>query len=253
MNMYEGKTAVVTGGTHGMGLAMVKALLAGGARVLLTGRDKRNIDAAQAELGSRARVVRSDVTNMADIEVLGRLVTEELGGVDALFVNHGYAKLTPFGQVDEATYDWTFAVNTKGAFFTVQRLAPLLRDGGSVVFTSSVADTGGHPGMGVYGGSKAAVWALTRTLASELLPRGIRVNAVSPGFTNTPSMGVDASDEWRAEFSRIGDATTPMKRHGTSEEVATAALFLAFDATFTTGVRLPVDGGLGQYVSDPRD
>lgn len=128
-------------------------------------------------------------------------------------------------------------------------LAPLLNDGGSIVFTSSVADEGGVPGMVAYSASKAALWSMAQGFAAELLPRGIRVNAVSPGFIDTPTMGVDAPDELRREFMRIGDERTPMKRHGTAEEVAAAALFLAFDATFSTAVKLPVDGGLGRRIS----
>ncbi len=124
-----------------------------------------------------------------------------------------------------------------------------MHDGGSIVFTSSVADDGGTPGMIAYSASKAALWSFAQGFAAELLPRGIRVNAVSPGFINTPSMGVDATDAERAEFSKLGDEITPMKRHGTAEEVAVAALFLAFDATFTTAAELPVDGGWGQGIT----
>lgn len=252
MSKYAGKKAVVTGGTHGMGLAMVKALLDGGAEVLLTGRNEQNIDAARGELGHRAHVVRSDTASMADIESLGELVAERLSRVDAVFINAGVAYSQPFEQATEAIYDKIFDVNTKGAFFTVQRLLPLVRDGGSFVFTASVADEGGTPGMGPYAGSKAALWSFAQVLAAELLPRRIRVNAVSPGFIDTPTMGMTgASDEARAAFSKLGDEITPMKRHGTSEEVAAAALYLAFEATFTTGVKLPVDGGLGQGISAP--
>jgi NAD(P)-dependent dehydrogenase (short-subunit alcohol dehydrogenase family) len=246
MSRYAGKKAVVTGGTHGMGLAIAKGLLDGGAEVLVTGRNERNFEEARAQLGPRAHVVRSDAASMADIDALGAAVKEALGEIDALFVNHGYAKLAPFDQVTEEVYDRHFDVNAKGAFFIVQRLAPLVRDGGAVVFTSSVADSGGSPGMLAYSGSKAALWSFAQGFAAELLPRGIRVNAVSPGFIDTPTMGVDASDADRATFQKLGDEVTPMRRHGTPGEVAAAALFLAFDATFTTGAKLPVDGGLGQ-------
>lgn len=251
MNEYAGKKAVVTGGTHGMGRAMVQALLDGGAEVLLTGRNEENLEAARVGLGSGARVVRSDAASMTDIHALGARVEESFGEIDALFVNHGYARMEPFDGVTEASYDRQFGVNAKGAFFTVQRLAPLIRDGGSVVFTGSIADEGGSPGMIAYSGSKAALWSFAQGFAAELLPRGIRVNAVSPGFIATPSMGVDAPDEWKAGFSALGDEITPMKRHGTPEEVARAAMFLAFGATFTTAVKLPVDGGLGRGIDAP--
>ncbi|MFI6024616.1 SDR family oxidoreductase [Amycolatopsis magusensis] len=241
---------VVTGGTHGIGLAIAKGVLAREGQVLVTGRNESKVEAARDELGSRAFVLRSDAASMADIDALGRIVADRLGSVDAVFVNAGVAINQPFADVSEATYDRIFDVNTKGAFFTVQRLLPLVRDGGSIVFTTSVADEGGAAGMAAYSGSKAALWSFAQVLAAELLPRGIRVNAVAPGFVDTPSMGLtDATAEERAAFSELGDLATPMKRHGTVDEVAAAALFLAFDATFTTAVKLPVDGGLGRRIA----
>jgi NAD(P)-dependent dehydrogenase (short-subunit alcohol dehydrogenase family) len=149
--------------------------------------------------------------------------------------------------VTEAGYDRAFAVNTKGPFFAVQRLAPLMPRGSAIVFTSSIADEGGMHGMSVYSGTKAALRSFASGFAAELVTRGIRVNVVSPGFIDTPTLGVaDATAEERAEFIRLGDQITPMRRHGTSAEVARAVLFFAFEATFTTGARLTVDGGLGQ-------
>jgi NAD(P)-dependent dehydrogenase (short-subunit alcohol dehydrogenase family) len=251
VDRYAKKKAVVIGGTHGMGLAIVKALLEGGAAVLLTGRNEQNLEAARGELGSRAHVVRSDAASMADVDALGALVEERLGRVDVVFVNVGYSKLEPFEQVTEASYDRQFDTNTKGAFFTVQRLAPLVREGGAVVFTTSVANETGTPGMSVYAGSKAALRSFAKGFAAELLPRGIRVNAVSPGFIRTPTMGVEATEAERAAFAEEGDRLTPMGRNGSPEEVARAALFLAFDATFTTGVELPVDGGIAQGIVPP--
>ncbi|MCZ8520951.1 MULTISPECIES: SDR family oxidoreductase [Paenibacillus] len=249
MSRYSGIKAVVTGGTHGMGLAVAHALLAGGAEVLLTGRNEQNLEAARGKLGPGAHVVRSDTESMHDIDTLGTLAAQRLGKIDFLFVNAGYSKLEPFDQVTEASYDRSFAVNTKGAYFTVQRLAPLIRDGGSIVFTTSVADVMGYPGMSVYSGAKAALRSYVQVLAAELLPRGIRVNAVSPGFVKTPTMGVTgATPVELAAFEQEGIALTPMKRIGTPEEVARAVLFLAFDATFTTGAEFPVDGGLSQGI-----
>ena len=251
MTTYNGKKAVVIGGTHGMGLAMVQALLAGGAEVLLTGRNERNLDAVRRELGARAHVVKSDAASMADIDALPRAVTDKLGTVDALFVNVGVSELALFTDVTEAAFDRMFSVNTKGAFFTTQRLAPLLREGGAIVFTT-VTPCHGTPTMSVYFGTKGAVREFAKALAAEFLPRKIRVNSVAPGFTDTPTLGVAGfSAEERAEMMKIGDEVTPMKRHGTADEVARAALFLAFDATFTTGAELPVDGGLAQ-VDSPR-
>jgi NAD(P)-dependent dehydrogenase (short-subunit alcohol dehydrogenase family) len=246
MSKYAGKKAVVTGGTIGIGLATVKALLEGGAEVLLTGRNEQNLDAARRELGPRAHVVRSDTANLAYIDALGALVEERLGQIDFVFINAGISELEPFDQVTEASYDRQFDVNTKGAFFTAQRLAPLVRDGGSIVFTT-VTNGPASPNLSVYSGSKAALRAFAQVFAAELVSRGIRVNTVGPGFIDTPTMGVAGlSEEQRAALRKLGDEVTPMKRHGTVEEVARAALFLAFDATFTTGVELPVDGGLAQ-------
>lgn len=250
MTRYAGKKAVVIGGTHGMGLAVVKTLVKGGAEVLLTGQNERNLEAARGELGSKAHVVRSDTASMIDIGALGTIIEKKFGRIDFLHINAGVASLEPIAQVTEESYDRTFNINTKGAFFTAQRLVPLIRDGGSIVFTSSVADESGTGGMGVYSGSKAALRSFAKVFAAELLPRQIRVNVVSPGFIDTPTMGVvGASAEERAAFMKVGDEITPMKRHGSPDEVARAVLFLAFDATFTTGIRMTVDGGLGQNLS----
>lgn len=249
MGKYSGKKAVITGGTHGMGLATVKALLDEGAEVLLTGRDPQNLAKARRELNSRAHVVESDTASLADIDRLGSLVKEQLGRIDFLFINAGVSELGPFDRVTEATYDSIFDVNTKGAFFTVQRLAPFIPPGGAIVFTT-LADGPASGNLSVYAGSKAALRAFAQVLAAELVAKGIRVNAVGPGFISTPTMGAAGlSGEERAALQKLGDQITPMRRHGTAEEVARAALFLAFDATFTTGIELAVDGGLQQIGS----
>jgi NAD(P)-dependent dehydrogenase (short-subunit alcohol dehydrogenase family) len=241
------KKAVVTGGTHGMGLAIVRELLARGAEVVLTGRNEQNIEEARTALkGEAAHVVRSDAASMADIAALGDLVQERLGSVDYLFVNHGIAQFAQLAEMTEEVWDRHFAVNTKGAFFTVQRLAPLLNDGGAVVFTT-VANDVVFPGLAAYSASKEAMRAFAHVLAVELLPRKIRVNSVAPGYIKTPTMGVaDLTEEERREFERQGDESTPLRRNGTVEEVAAAALFLAENATFTTNVELAVDGGFAQ-------
>ncbi|MGW5455313.1 SDR family NAD(P)-dependent oxidoreductase [Nocardia sp. NPDC003979] len=242
-----GKTAVVTGGTHGMGLAIVEALVARGADVVLTGRSETGIEKARATLDSdAAHIVRSDATDPDDIDELGRIVEERLGGIDYLFVNHGIAEFKTLPEVTVAHWDRVFDVNTKGAFFTTQGLAPLIRDHGAIVYTT-VSNDRIFPGLSAYSAAKEAVRAFSKVLAAELLPRGIRVNAVAPGFILTPSMGVaELTEEQRAEFIRDGEATTPMARPGTVEEVAAAALYLAVDATFTTGTELVVDGGFAQ-------
>jgi NAD(P)-dependent dehydrogenase (short-subunit alcohol dehydrogenase family) len=183
---------------------------------------------------------------MADIDELGALVEEKPGRVDLVFINAGISELEPFDRVTEATYDRIFNVNTKGPFFTAQHLAPLVRDGGSIVFTT-VTNGQAYPNLTVYSGSKAALRAFAQVLAAELVSRGIRVNTVAPGFIDTPIMGVAGlSEEKRATLKKLGDEITPMKRHGSAGEVARSVLFLAFDATFTTGVELTADGGLAQ-------
>ncbi|MGX2998279.1 SDR family oxidoreductase [Streptomyces sp. JNUCC 64] len=250
MTKYAGKKAVIQGGTHGIGLGVAKALLDEGAEVVVTGRNEANIEAARAALAGRAaHVVRSDAADLDQVRALGDTVARTLGRVDFLFVNVGIAELVPFDQVTEEGYDRVFDTNTKGAFFTVQRIAPLLNEGGAVVFTTSIADDMGYPGITVYGGAKAALRTFAKGFAAELMPRGVRVNALSPGPIKTPSMGYPAmSDLEKDVHEKEMNEISPMKRHGTIEEIAAAALFLAFEATFTTGTEVVVDGGLGQGI-----
>jgi NAD(P)-dependent dehydrogenase (short-subunit alcohol dehydrogenase family) len=246
MSRFTGKKAVISGGTHGMGFAIAKMLLDGGAEVLITGQNERNIDSARNAL-PRAHVVRTDTANMSAIYELASIVRDKLGEIDFLFVNAGVSVLGPFDTVTEAHYDHMFNINTKGAFFTTQRLAPLIRTGGAIVFTT-LADGPATANLSVYAGSKAALRAFAQVFAAELVTKGIRVNAVGPGFIDTPTLGVAGlTSEERAVMAKLGDQVTPMKRHGTADEVARAAVFLAMDATFTTGIELAVDGGLQQF------
>ena len=244
--MYTGKNAVITGGSTGMGLAMARLLAATGARVLITGRTQQTLDEATAQLGPSATAVRGDVASLSDLDILAEEVKGRLGTVDALFVNAGVATLTPFATTTEKAYDELFDINVKGAFFTVQKLAPLLRTGAGVVLTTSIANTIGLADTSVYAAGKAALRSMARSLSRELLPQGVRVNAVSPGPIDTGvlerSMSAEDSERFKAE--RASD--NPMRRLGTPEEVAEAAVFLAFDATYTTGVELAVDGGATQ-------
>jgi NAD(P)-dependent dehydrogenase (short-subunit alcohol dehydrogenase family) len=250
---YSGTRSVIVGGTHGMGLATAQMLVAGGGKVLVTGRNAANVTAAGQALGAGGQALVSDAAIGADIETLARHVQGHFGTFDFLHINVGIAELAPMAAVTEEIYDRHFAVNTRGAFFTMQRLVPSIRDGGAIVVTSSVADKGGHPGMGIYSASKAALVSLASSFAAELLPRGIRVNTVSPGFVKTPTHGVAGlTDAQRDEFELASNAATPLGRNGTAEEVARAVLFLAFEATFTTGAKLAVDGGLGQKISAPQ-
>ncbi len=244
---FSGKVAVIIGGTSGMGLATAKMLLDGGARVLVTGRSQAGLDSAQKELGKDALVVSSDARSLADIDALASRVKSEFGTIDLLSVSAGFSIPTPLGSVTEAIYDEMFNLNAKGPFFAVQKLAPLINRGGAVVLTTSVANAKGLLGQATYGAAKAALRSLARTLATELLPREIRVNAVTPGPIDTPILDKVFPD--KNVVAQVREKTIgmiPMKRFGTSEEIAKAVLFLAFDATFTTGAEIPVDGGWTQ-------
>lgn len=252
MGKYTGKTAVITGGSTGIGFGTAQALVSEGAEVLITGRSEPSLEAARRELGPRAHVLRSDSASLSDIAALGAHVERTFGALDLVFMNAGYCKIEPLSEVSAEEYDKTFAINTRGVFFGVQRLAPLVREGGALVFTTSIADAVGYPGMSVYSGTKAAIHAFARVFAAELLPRRIRVNSVSPGFVNTPTMGIyGAGPEQVAAFIREGDQLTPMKRIATTEEIARTVLYLAFDATFTTGTEIVVDGGMTALVGQP--
>ena len=247
MQRYETKRAVIIGGTSGMGLATAKMLLDGGARVLVTGRSQAGLDSARKELGKDALVVSSDARLLTEIDALAARVKAEFDAIDLLFVNAGFALRAPLESMTEAAYDEMFNLNAKGPFFALQKLAPLINRGGSVVLTTSVANVKGMPGIAAYGAAKAALRSFARVLAAELLPRGIRVNAVSPGPIDTPIMGKAFPDKAvAAQLTEHMIGIIPMKRFGTSEEIAKAVLFLAFDATFTTGAELPVDGGWSQ-------
>jgi NAD(P)-dependent dehydrogenase (short-subunit alcohol dehydrogenase family) len=181
-DLYEGKKAVVIGGTSGIGLAVSKALAERGSQVLATGTTEKNLEAARLEAGTGTRFVRSDASDIKDIELLRDLVEKEFNLVDFVFINAGYCKIEPFDQVTEEVYDKTFAINTKGVFFAVQHLAPLVREGGSFLLMTSVADDLGYPSFSAFSGSRAAVRSFARVLGAELLPRNIRVNAISPGL-----------------------------------------------------------------------
>ena len=247
MKRYEGKKVVVIGGTSGMGLATAKMLLDGGASVLVTGRSKEGLDSAQKELGNEVIVVASDARSLTDLDALASRVRAQFDTLDLLFVNAGFSIPTPLDNVTEAIYDEMFNLNSKGPFFAVQKFAPMINRGGSVVLTTSVANVKGLPGQSTYGAAKAALRSFARTLAAELAPREIRVNAITPGPIDTPILKKVFPD--KNVVAQVREKTIgmiPMKRFGTSEEIAKAALFLAFDATFTTGAELPVDGGWSQ-------
>ena len=242
---YSGKNAVITGGGAGMGFALAKLLVDGGARVVITGRSEAALDAAR-ELGENALAVRGDVSSPSDPDALADRVKGELGTVEALFANAGIAGTTPLGTTTEEVFDEMFAINVKGAFFTVQKLAPLVSSGAGVVLTTSVANSIGMVDSSVYAASKAALRSMARSFSRELLPRGIRVNAISSGPMDTGILEKVMTKEAAAQFVAQVVAVNPMQRFDTLDEFARAAAFLAFDATYTTGAEFAVDGGRTQ-------
>ena len=248
MKLYDGKTVVITGGTTGIGLATAKLFINEGARVIVTGRNPETIKAAQAELGDNAIVVPSDATSLPDMDALATKVKETFGKLDVLFVNAGYGHFMPFEAVTEAVYDEMLNLNAKGPYFIVQKLAPLMPEGSSVVFTTSIANVKAVPTLSAYGAAKAALRSMTRSLAAELLPRGIRVNAVTPGPIGSTDIlqKIGMPEEAKNQVYLQMAESAPMKRLGRPEEIAKAVAFLAIDATFTTGAEFPVDGGWSQ-------
>ncbi|KAL4943450.1 hypothetical protein BDV06DRAFT_189805 [Aspergillus oleicola] len=244
---YIEKNAVMIGGTHGMGHATATLLISQGAKLILTGRSQGPVESAKAQLGDKAHVLQCDITSLANIEKLVKEVNTHLVGdkIDFLFLNAGYASLEPFESVTDASFTRTVSTNLFGAFFAAHKFVPFIRDGGAMVFTSCVSAKFGFPGMTVYSASKAAVSSLVQTLAAELTPRQIRVTAVAPGFVETPTMGVSGvSAEEMLDFEAEGAKITPLGRIASAEEVAKVAVFLAFEATFTTGSEVFIDGGL---------
>jgi NAD(P)-dependent dehydrogenase (short-subunit alcohol dehydrogenase family) len=247
MGRYEGKTAVITGGTTGIGFSTAKLLVSEGAKVVITGRTPATVESAQKELGASARGIAADTSKLADLDRVVELSRSHLGRVDFVFVNAGIAKFAPFDAVDEHLWDEQHDINVRGAFFAIQKLVPLVPQGGAIVLDASIVAVKGFAATSAYSASKAALRSLGRTLATELLPRGIRVNVVSPGPITTPIFEKsNIPPEARPGMVEQFREAVPMKRLGLPEEVARAAVFLAFDATFTTGADLPVDGGIGQ-------
>jgi NAD(P)-dependent dehydrogenase (short-subunit alcohol dehydrogenase family) len=244
----KGKVAVITGGNSGIGLATAKLFQAEGAKVIITGRRKEAVEAAVKEIGGASAGFVSDTGNLNDIADLYQQIHKTAGKIDVLFLNAGIAIFGPFDTIDEATFDAMVNVNFKGLFFNVQKAAPLLNEGASVIINSSIADQKGFPNTNIYAATKAAVRSLARTLSTELLERKVRVNSLAPGPIDTPifdKVGVPAEAVSDMKESFAGE--NPMKRMGSSDEIAKAALFLASDdSSYITGIDLPVDGGMTQ-------
>ncbi|MFE3162490.1 SDR family oxidoreductase [Streptomyces sp. NPDC059224] len=248
MGQLDGKTAVVTGGNSGIGLATAKRFAREGAHVFITGRRQEALDAALAEIGHGAAAVRGDVADLGDIDRLYAAVAERGRSIDVLFANAGGGEFATLEQVTEEHFDATFDINVRGMLFTVQKAVPFLSDGASVILTGSTAATSGGAAFGVYAASKAAVRSFSRTWANELRGRAIRVNTLVPGPIVTPGINGLAADA--AEAAKMRDVfagQVPLGRMGHPDEAAAAALFLASsESSFVTGSELFVDGGLNQ-------
>jgi NAD(P)-dependent dehydrogenase (short-subunit alcohol dehydrogenase family) len=239
-----GKVALVTGGNSGIGLATAQRFAAEGAYVFITGRRQPELEAAVASIGRNVTGVRADASQLGDIDRLHDVVKREKGRLDVLFMNAGIGTLAPLGAITEEHFDSTFNVNVKGLLFTVQKLLPLIPDGASIVLNASIVSSTGPAAFSVYSASKAAVRSFARSWATDLGPRKIRVNAVSPGVIPTPGLaGLGLPGEFEKESAR----QTPLGRVGSADEIAKAVVFLASDdSSYVNGVELFVDGGMTQ-------
>ncbi|TPN53257.1 glucose 1-dehydrogenase [Mesorhizobium sp. B1-1-7] len=246
MGILSGKTALITGGNSGIGLFAAKAFASEGAQVVITGRRQRAVEEAVSEIGAGALGIQGDVADVAHHEDVARQIHQRFGAFDIYMANAGVNTITHSSAVSEDEYDAQFSINARGVFFGVQKVIPLMRDGGAVILTGSIASEKVLEGHAVYAGSKAAIGAFARSWAIELKSRRIRVNVLSPGPVDTAildKLGVPA--EMRASFEKSMAEAIPLGRMGQPEELAKAALFLASDASsFVTGVNLRVDGGM---------
>jgi NAD(P)-dependent dehydrogenase (short-subunit alcohol dehydrogenase family) len=242
MGKLDGKVAVVTGGTSGIGLASANRLDGEGAHVFITGRRQAELDAAVKAIGPRATGVQGDVANLADLDRLYAVVKEQKGRVDVLFANAGGGEFAPLGAITEEHFDKTFNNNVKGLLFTVQKALPLLPEGASIILNASITSSKGTPAFSVYSATKAAVRSFARSFTVDLKDRKIRVNAISPGPIDTP--GLDGLGD---DLKKGLAAAVPMGRLGSPDEIAKAVVFLASDdSSYVTGIELFVDGGMAQ-------
>jgi NAD(P)-dependent dehydrogenase (short-subunit alcohol dehydrogenase family) len=248
MGKLDGRIALVTGGSSGIGLATAKRFVDEGAHVFITGRRAPAVSAAVKEIGRNVTGVPGDVSNLADLDRLFAQIGREKGTLDVVFANAGAAKFAALGEITEELYDTTFDVNVKGVVFTVQKALPLLPDGASIILNASVVGSKGLPTNSVYSATKAAVRSFARTWTTDLKARRIRVNAVSPGSIDTPGLSdLLASSPAGEQRKQMIASMVPLGRLGTPDEIAKAVVFLASDdSSYVTGVELFVDGGFAQ-------
>jgi NAD(P)-dependent dehydrogenase (short-subunit alcohol dehydrogenase family) len=246
---HAGKVALITGGSSGIGLAAAKRLALEGAKVYITGRRQSELDAAVAEIGSHATAIRGDVSNNADLDRVFKVIEAADGRLDILLANAGGGEFVPLGEITEAQFHKYFDINVKGTLFTVQKALPLMRSGGSIVITGSIASVKAFPAFGVYAATKAALRSFVRTWAVDLKGRGIRVNIVAPGTVVTAAYKSELgfNDEQIEQFVAHVSDITPLGRPGSADEIASAMSFLASDeASYITATELAVDGGQAQ-------
>jgi NAD(P)-dependent dehydrogenase (short-subunit alcohol dehydrogenase family) len=248
MARLDGKIAVITGGSSGIGLATAQRFTKEGAYVFITGRRQSELDKAKALIGRRVTTVAGDASKLVDLDKLFATVLEEKGGLDILVANSGRVEPEELGKITEHNFDATFDLNARGTLFTVQKALPLMRVGGSVIVVGSIAGYAGVPGYSTYSATKAALRSYTRTWTREFADRGIRFNTLSPGPIDTPIMDGQADSPEGADAIRAAFAAEiPLNRIGRPEEIAAAALFLASDdSSFVAGAELSVDGGMAQ-------
>lgn len=247
MGKLNQKVAVVTGATSGIGLAIAKRFVEEGAYVFITGRRSEELDKAVKQIGKNVTGVRSDVSNLKDIDLLYEVVKKEKGHIDILSANAGGGSFAPLGQITEEHFDSTFDINVKGMLFAVQKALPLLKDGSSIILTSSNVSAKGNPAFSVYSATKAAVRSFARSWTSDLKDRRIRVNAISPGATATPGLYALVPPDQADALKQALIATIPAGRLAETDEIANAVLFLASDESqFMSGSELVIDGGQSQ-------
>ena len=247
-NKLEGKVAVVTGGSTGIGMATAQRFVEEGATVYITGRRQAELDAAIAQLGDKAKAVQSDVSKLEDLDRLYEVIQKDGKKIDILFANAGVGEFAPLGSISEEHYDKTFNINVKGLLFTVQKALPNFSDGGSIILNASIVSIKGMPAISVYSATKAAVRSFARSWANDLKDRQIRVNAISPGPIDTPIyVELAGSEEAANGFKKQMASQVPLGRVGEADEIGKVAVFLASnDSSFVNGIELFVDGGLAQ-------